>query len=536
MSLAKVDVLLGPPGTGKTTALLGRIERLLAQGVRPEEIAFVSYTNAATTEAIERAAKKFDLDPEQFPWFRTIHSMAYRAYRAMGERIEVMQPADWKDFGTSCSYQFDDGPMGMDGTLNFADDGDCLRSIDSLARSKRCSIERAILHAGEVPSHITTEMVELFRARLTAWKRDNKKIDFQDMLERALVTDWRPPVRFAFADEAQDNSRIQNSLLRHWFLENERCESLTYAGDDDQGIYGWSGAEPMDFVWLARHARTQILSQSYRIPATVHRVAQSIIGQNKDRVPKVYAPRDEEGQVLTVDSATKAVGLASKANTLCLVRCVRLATDVRGSCLESGTIFHSEVGSFSPFDRKGPRGAFDTISAWRRGENATATGFRALLSEIPSGKGDDRILPLGVKAKADKNSDFVPVWRARDEFKIARALETILGPHPFDLLLKTLSAEERAYMAKVHSTDPGLKGPTVTITTKHRSKGREAENVVVLSNIGARFARRRDNSRAGYEEENCVAYVAVTRTKSSLFIVAPTERDYYDYASHVRVA
>ena len=530
--LGKVRTLLGPPGTGKTTELMSQIERLLAAGVRPDEIAFVSFTRAATHEAIDRASRRFDVDPDGFPWFKTIHAMARRA---TAERVEVMEAKDWKDFGESCSYSFSDDEGAPEGCFSFAEDGDCLRSVDQLARLMRTTIGAAVTHAGDVPAHLTPSMFVLYSARLTEWKLAHKKIDFVDMLERALRTQWRPPVRFAFVDEAQDNSSLQNGLIRHWFVESSRCEELTWAGDDDQQIFGWSGAQRGTLLWLARNTSLRILTQSHRVPRAAHALAQSIIRQNRERVEKVYAPRDERGVVAMAASPAEALSDLAPGGSLYLVRNVMFAKPVRASLLAAGRLFRCEVGSGSPLDHKDSRGAFGAVSSWRREGNASADEFRGLLACIPSKHGDVDILPRGIKARAKENADPVPLWRAREEFGLAGTVQAFLGVSPFSLLY-ALPSDERAYLDMVLATDPQLKGDVLTVTTKHRSKGREAENVIISPNMARRSARRYAASPAGFEEENCVAYVAATRTRQRLVLIDPDWRDYYDYARHARVA
>ena len=71
--------LFGPPGTGKTTQLLNMVDKALSSGVSPHEIAFLAFTRKAATEAKERAAVRFNLDPEDdLFYFRTIHSLTYK--------------------------------------------------------------------------------------------------------------------------------------------------------------------------------------------------------------------------------------------------------------------------------------------------------------------------------------------------------------------------------------------------------------------------------------------------------------------------
>ena len=74
------NIVLGPPGTGKTTFLLNKVEELFKEDIQPYELAYLAFTKKAATEALTRAVDKFDYEQDQLIYFRTIHSLCYVSY------------------------------------------------------------------------------------------------------------------------------------------------------------------------------------------------------------------------------------------------------------------------------------------------------------------------------------------------------------------------------------------------------------------------------------------------------------------------
>ena len=71
------ELILGPPGCGKTHTLIEIVRDALSRGVEPDRIGYVSFTKKAVTEAVERAGSAFNLTPKSLPYFRTLHSLGY---------------------------------------------------------------------------------------------------------------------------------------------------------------------------------------------------------------------------------------------------------------------------------------------------------------------------------------------------------------------------------------------------------------------------------------------------------------------------
>ena len=115
----------------------------------------------------------------------------------------------------------------------------------------------------------------------------------KEFVERGLC----PPLDVLIVDEAQDLAEL------NWRLVDVLSANVakTYiAGDDDQAIYEWSGARPDRFVDY--EGKNIVLNQSFRIPKTVHNVAERISNKIRKRADKEYKPREQEGAVTEVSS------------------------------------------------------------------------------------------------------------------------------------------------------------------------------------------------------------------------------------------
>ncbi len=123
---------------------------------------------------------------------------------------------------------------------------------------------------------------------------DKGLLDFTDLLEMFADADdtYYPKLEVAIIDEAQDLSPLQWKIADRLI---KRATKSYIAGDDDQAIFGWAGA---DVRSLLTYPGDQIvLNQSYRIPRVVHEYGNKIINRVKYRVPKVWDSRPEEGEL-----------------------------------------------------------------------------------------------------------------------------------------------------------------------------------------------------------------------------------------------
>ena len=137
--------IFGPPGCGKTTTLLNLVDRALADGVPPHRIAFFAFTRKAASEAKERASERFGLDPRaDLPYFRTIHSLAYRL---MGvKENEVMGPQNYKELSQATGFNFS-GSMSDEEDVSFKATDHPILQLINLAKTKKTTLKHEYNHS-----------------------------------------------------------------------------------------------------------------------------------------------------------------------------------------------------------------------------------------------------------------------------------------------------------------------------------------------------------------------------------------------------
>ena len=87
-------IVLGPPGTGKTTTLLNLLEDYLKK-TDPNRIGYFAFTQKAANEARERAMDRFNLSEDDLPYFRTLHSLAFRVLGLRKENVMQRRHGTW---------------------------------------------------------------------------------------------------------------------------------------------------------------------------------------------------------------------------------------------------------------------------------------------------------------------------------------------------------------------------------------------------------------------------------------------------------
>ena len=278
-------IIFGPPGTGKTTRLLRIVEEELERGTPPDRIGYFAFTRKASQEAVNRACSKFNVDRKQFSNFRTLHSLAYRSLKL--DKTNVMKDEHYKDLESILQLRL----TNPDSTINnygaFVAD-DIYMQLINLAKVKNEPLLKIFHEFGHVPGGwLKLDYVD--RA-VKAYKKERNLFDYTDMLIEYNRQIPNPNLDVLIVDEAQDLSYIQWEMVKHMQSVVER---VYIAGDDDQAIFKWSGAQPEFLINLS--GKREILNQSYRVPIAVHGVASKLVNRIQNRVAKDYKPKTVSG-------------------------------------------------------------------------------------------------------------------------------------------------------------------------------------------------------------------------------------------------
>jgi len=490
MSTTKV---FGPPGSGKTTYLLSIVETELAGDVHPMKIGYFAFTKKAATEARDRAILKFPhLNPDtDFPFFRTLHSLAYRCLGISTK--DMMSPEHYKEFALEA---------GIELAIESGDEEFAVKADNPILNE----INIARIRGMDLRTHYNLSKMEIewfhfeyVERAYRHYKTSHSLLDFTDLLEHVLLEPERlPKLETLIIDEAQDLSRLQWRLVEQLALRAQRC---FLAGDDDQAVYTWAGADVASFLGFSGDVK--ILDQSYRVPSKIHALANRVVIRIKQRQPKVWKAREEEGSISYYNDFQQVD--ITHGNWLILASANYMLTDMHDWIKSQGLLF----------ERHGQRSVSESILiavlGWEKLRKGGEVPFHVL--KVIYKYLDSAFIKHGHKMlrTADQAAMFT-----LDTLKEKHGL---LSDEIWHKALTKISEDRRDYLVSLLRRNTRLTGHVpIKLSTIHGAKGGEADNVLLLSDLSTRFAKEYDKNS---DDINRLLYVGITRAKQTLHIVLP---------------
>jgi len=566
-----VTRLFGGPGSGKTTALLDRVDEMLDEGVAVNDILVVSYTRAAAQEVRERLAERLDCTPKSLRGnVCTMHAKAYELLNlSRGDVVgEKHKEAFCEEYGLDFEDEYKSSRRRSARSTTLGNK--IIATSQWLQRTERDVAdwydvpfqwdEEEVRLPPEIDDNAQTgnkytptwpssddriDIPEAIRG-WRAYKGEEGVVGFADMLERVQQRSLLPNVEHLVIDEFQDITTLQYGVYEEW---KPHMESVLIAGDDDQVVYAWQGADPN--LLLDEEVDDDIvLPNSYRLPSKILNVVNTQISHIEKRQDKDLKPRKQGGSVEAVRSPSM----------LDLVRNVRgtLEQDTEGTVM---VLFRARYQMFQFMDEFIDDGMpFTSLTDQRMWTDR----LRDYVDAVESLDSGEAINGLQAQRLGEMLADSAFGTGERDDyFEAFDALEEEAGiddltemtvdpafvddhapfaPGPAsaaDMLTKVSNFQERSVKAYFKGDYRGMDPTRLRLGTIHSAKGREADHVFVATDLTEKvveqmaasvedptdvpgvteFTKRTDPVPTLTDNERRVFYVGMSRARERLVLL-----------------
>jgi len=486
-------IVLGPPGTGKTETLLNEVDKYL-KTTDPNRIGYFSFTQKAAYEARDRAMKKFGYTEDDLPYFRTLHSLAFR--RLGIKKENVLQKMHYQDLGKEIGFDVDYMEYDDEEGGTFTTKSDYLRIIQ-LAKLRNISVERQY----DLKEH--TQIVEFDKLKIIAnelesYKKQYGLVDFNDMILDFVKSDASPKFDVVFIDEAQDLSLMQWDMTRSIW---DKTEDNYIAGDDDQAIFRWAGADVDRFI--AQTGKFLKLTESHRVPRVVHDIAMGIVKRISKRHYKEWSPKNKTG-LLSYYHEFQDVDMSS-GEWYVIARTRYMLNELENVLYSKGLYYKNK---FKKDYEKDLHEAIIDWEKWRKNNDLNHDQIKRVASYMSPNHYQKENLQYLDK---DKSYNMAEAYNNQ-------GLKTkTVWYEAFDSAPQT----QIEYIRKMRANGEQLnKEPRIFLSTIHGVKGGECSNVVLLTDLSRNTQKSMDRFP---DDENRLFYVGATRTKDHLHIIRPKD-------------
>ena len=463
--MQKINKIYGPPGTGKTFRLIRRVKAYERKGVPLHKIGYFAFTR----KAAEEARKRINVSEKEVPYFQTLHAFCYHLLGLNEE--DIIQPYHYEDLGKKLNIRVSFTDKYNEEETHFLTCNNPYFQMIQRAINKDIDIKKEFdLNEHDKKQVKDFDTLDHIYKNLQIYKNKNSLYDFNDIIKSVINSNKIPHFKAIFIDEAQDLSPLQWQLYDKL---KEHCDQIYLAGDDDQAIYAWAGADVKRFV--QEPAKERILKQSRRISMAVQAEARYPIMRIEGvRKKKFYRPRSYDGESRYIADLNQ-VDL-TKGKWLILTRTKSNLLDIMKDLRRKNFYYQSNKGkSF----KVGMYEAAAAYTKWTNDEVLNEKEINSIKEYIPNADWDAKI-PWYDKFIADQKEI---------------------------LYLRNLIASKENLKEKAR----------IWLSTIHAIKGGEEDNVILSLHQGRTVQQGIKLSIDKQDEEHRVWYVGITRARNNIY-------------------
>lgn len=572
-------LILAGAGAGKTKTLTHRILNLVKNGVLPENILAITFTNKAAKEMRDRVGKLLDGDLGR-PFVSTFHSLGVKILRDNSHFLGI--PKHFNIYDRSDSISLIKKILKDIGEGDNSVEPKTIISIISREKGKMVThSEFAAMNHNSYASELTAKVWDKYQESL----RKEKAYDFDDLLlESALLLKKNPEIRkkyqdlwhYIHIDEYQDTNEAQYEMARCIIGEKS---NVCVVGDIDQNIYSWRGATIKNILGFEKDfpgAEMVVLEQNYRSTGNILKAANAVIEKNVNRRDKKLFTENAEGEKITTynafdgldearfvaDEIQKLIAKGVSANEIAILYRANFQSRILEESLLRLRLPYQVLGT-KFFDRREVKDVLsflraslnpDDLTSLSRIINVPTRGIgKVTLLKILEGNENElsgavaekvfnfrrlleRIRDTALKNKPSETiKTIIKITGMEEDFRkggedgierienikeLASLAQKYDEMEPSEGIAKLLEEAALATDQDEIETESDIaKKNGVKLMTIHASKGLEFDYVFITGLEQGLFpSERQDAKKDDEEEERRLFYVAITRARKKIFL------------------